>query len=119
MGVRAPSVTIALLIMLVIGFGTAALADEGGVPNSHAKTTAPGKSGATAPSAATGDGTGTATGGDATSPPADGTTTPATTTDLAPAAAPVLGKSAGVAPVSGEVNVKLPGRDGYVALSDA
>jgi len=114
-------VTIAMLIVLALGFGTAAMGDTGGTPNAASGKTSAGKSG-DRPAPTTGDDTGTTTTGDATSTPAVETTpatTPAATDDLAPAAAPVLGKSAAVAPVSGDVNVRLPGTDGYVPLANA
>jgi hypothetical protein len=158
--VRAPSVTIALLIMLVLGFGTAALADNGGsgrslttvvsgvttIVNGGTTVIKPSVSGGPSKTTITGGGSSTAgddpgsatttgpastttspasdakntktktTGTDTTATTGDATTSP---TDLAPAAAPVLGKSAAVAPVSGDVNIKLPGRDDYMALGDA
>jgi hypothetical protein len=51
--------------------------------------------------------------------------TPAPTTPaaapmpVAPPAAPVLGKSMAVEPVSGRVQIRLPGSSGYVSLADA
>jgi hypothetical protein len=55
--------------------------------------------------------------------PADGTaTTPAADAPRTPIAAPaepVLGKSMAVEPVSGRVQIRLPGSSGYVSLADA
>jgi hypothetical protein len=137
--VRTPAVTVALLIILALGFGTAAMADNGGnsgnsgpgsgrsnsvQANPPASTpaaggTTPAESGTTPSGKATGSGKPSSAGGD----DATQTTTDATTTtpddasaELKPAAAPVLGQSATVKPVSGEVTIKLPGRDDYVAL---
>lgn len=113
---RAPSVTIALLIILAIGFGTAALADTGGVPNPSAGTHPTKSTDGTAT-------TNTATTDAGVTTPADGARPNTDTTGdpvvLAPDAPPVLGKSAALTPVSGQVNVKLPGRADYVALADA
>ena len=113
---RAPSVTIALLIILAVGFGTAALADTGGTPNSSAGTN-PSKSTDRPPAAAPGTTEPTAV--TPTDGPTSATTNPSDLVVLAPAAPPVLGKSAAVAPVTGEVTVKLPGSTDYVGLGDA
>ena len=55
-------------------------------------------------------------------PSADGTaptTTAAAPAPIAPPAAPVLGKSMAVEPVSGRVQIRLPDSSGYVSLADA
>jgi hypothetical protein len=61
--------------------------------------------------------------GRAKNDPATGTTTAPTDTaaptPVAPPAAPVLGKSMAVKPVSGTVQVRLPNSSGYVSLGDA
>ena len=138
-GVRTPAVTIALLIILALGFGTAAMADNGGSSNSGhgsgatsstppsttkttgatnpAGVTVPGQAiGLTKPKPTTAGGDDTTTTSTADTP-TDATTTPTDApAELAVAAPPVLGKSAEVTPVSGDVTVKLPGRDTPVAL---
>lgn len=124
---RTPAVTIALLIILALGFGTAAIADDGSDSGSGSSTSGHtnGSTASTAPQGkAIGYGKPKPEGDDtATNGTTDTTTDPAATPDapvaLAPATAPVLGESAAVKPVSGDVRVKLPGRDDYVDLGAA
>jgi hypothetical protein len=52
-------------------------------------------------------------------PSAEGTTRAADPLPVAPPAAPVLGKSMAVEPVSGRVQIRLPDSSGYVSLADA
>ena len=123
---RTPAVTLALLIILALGFGTAAMAD-GSNASPAARTTSTAHTnpstpapqgnayGTTKPKPAGDDNGATTTTGD---PGTDTTPTgdAGVPTDLPPAAAPVLDRSAAVAPVSGDVQVKLPG-GAYVPLS--
>jgi hypothetical protein len=75
-------------------------------------TTAPGQPKKTPDAGTT---TTTTTPGQSGSQPGSATAAP---TPVAPAAAPVLGSSMGVAPVTGKVQVRLPNSSGYVSLAD-
>jgi hypothetical protein len=143
--VRAPAVTVALLIILALGFGTAAIADDGGksgggssnsgggssnsgqgngttptTPTTPASATTTTKTGPQGAAIGNGKPKPEGTGNDGT-PGAepDPTATRDAAHELAAAAPPVVGQSAAVTPVSGDVQVKLPGRDDYVALGEA
>ena len=112
---RAPAV-IALALAASLGAGTAALAADGSSSSSGGgRTDAPGQN---KPKTSTGDAVTTET--TTTAAGEEPKKEPATATDhLAPAAPPVLGESASVAAASGEVRVKLPGSDEYMALGEA
>jgi hypothetical protein len=61
----------------------------------------------------------TTTPGQSGTPAADGGAPAAAPTPIAAPAAPVLGKSMAVEPVSGKVQIRLPESSGYVSLGDA
>jgi hypothetical protein len=92
----------------------AAPAANPGAPPGQAMETAASPDSSTATPAASGAGSAATPAGRATMPARDAAPAP-----LDPPAAPVLGKSMAVEPVSGKVHIRLPSSRGYVSLTNA